>query len=614
VRIAAPRLANLQDATGPSVSDAKAVGASFFDALACASAKTSSEVAAGPSPTLRNAGAGPAQSGRAEITTDAEAQAGAQQAAIREAGQRPSVAAVCASQPQLVASGSGISDATNRSKWSSRAESQTQRHSNSDSENNTVATAELSTKVTPTLVLTVPSPNAIEIVSNNPGTGNAESGEAVDVVKSETGATNHGACAQFGSTNSSCALGTSFSAPALPLSIASTTAAPLYGFGASVQPAAPVQVLAADREPGNIPTNEVASQQPVTAGHAEANSQSRTSAAPAKTAGSTDAATSGNSAPAAGTDASQPTGAVGIAIAAGNTPVAIPLGQFVLAGVNILPGFSGTAPQSNNTTLNGKTGDSTIAKTGGAASLTGISAGGQAPSTATSAANSAHVALSGTQGGTQNNGSGSQTAQPAQPGAAQAATIAAKPIDTGAAPVPTVAAHAPSREAADSHSNTAGAGDTMHADDQMTHAEAADAPASLGINTARVIQKMSETEMHVGMNSAEFGEISIRTSVSQQQMTTQIAVDHGDLGKAISAHIPAMQQKLGDELGLRATVEVNQGGMSYSTERDQSSPKQQRTMAAVKLIDGTDSATEATYTATPAVVAAGDGYRLDIRA
>jgi hypothetical protein len=37
-------------------------------------------------------------------------------------------------------------------------------------------------------------------------------------------------------------------------------------------------------------------------------------------------------------------------------------------------------------------------------------------------------------------------------------------------------------------------------------------------------------------------------------------------------------------------------------------------MAAVKLIDGTDSATEATYTATPAVVVAGDGYRLDIRA
>ncbi|MGA8940620.1 MAG: hypothetical protein WB439_15770, partial [Acidobacteriaceae bacterium] len=50
-----------------------------------------------------------------------------------------------------------------------------------------------------------------------------------------------------------------------------------------------------------------------------------------------------------------------------------------------------------------------------------------------------------------------------------------------------------------------------------------DASAS-GINAARVIQTMGQTEMHVGMHSNEFGNISIRTAISQQQMVAQISV------------------------------------------------------------------------------------------
>jgi len=73
--------------------------------------------------------------------------------------------------------------------------------------------------------------------------------------------------------------------------------------------------------------------------------------------------------------------------------------------------------------------------------------------------------------------------------------------------------------------------------------------AAAGINSARLIQTMSESEMRVGMHSAEFGDISIRTSVSQQQLTAQISVDHSELGSAISAHLPSLQSKLGSEFG-----------------------------------------------------------------
>src|SRR5262249_8280778 len=107
----------------------------------------------------------------------------------------------------------------------------------------------------------------------------------------------------------------------------------------------------------------------------------------------------------------------------------------------------------------------------------------------------------------------------------------------------------------------------------------------------------------------------IRTSVSQQQMLTQISVDHGDLGKAISAHIPTLESKLGGELGIRATVQVSESGMSFSGERNSSSPQRdQRTFFQPAAVESAEPSVE-TYSALPHMAATtGDSYRLDIRA
>jgi hypothetical protein len=102
-------------------------------------------------------------------------------------------------------------------------------------------------------------------------------------------------------------------------------------------------------------------------------------------------------------------------------------------------------------------------------------------------------------------------------------------------------------------------------------------PAASGVNAAHLIQMLGQTGMQVGMHSAEFGDISIRTLVSQQQMTAQISVDHGDLGRAIAAHVPTVQTKLGDQFGIHASIQVNHGGASFSGEQGSSSGGQQKT-------------------------------------
>ncbi len=146
--------------------------------------------------------------------------------------------------------------------------------------------------------------------------------------------------------------------------------------------------------------------------------------------------------------------------------------------------------------------------------------------------------------------------------------------------------------------------------------EGNDVAASSGINTAKLIQTMSETQMHVGMRSAEFGDISIRTAVSQQQMVAQITVDHGDLGRAIAMHAPAAQTKLGDDLGVRAAIEVTQNGANFSNQGGGNASQQNSRsfMRPAEVAGAGVSTTEPDHLTPRSAVWAEDSDRLDIQA
>ena len=65
------------------------------------------------------------------------------------------------------------------------------------------------------------------------------------------------------------------------------------------------------------------------------------------------------------------------------------------------------------------------------------------------------------------------------------------------------------------------------------------------MSTSRLIQTLGQTEMRVGLRSSEFGDISIRTSSTRDNVFAQISLDHADLAKSLATHIPEMQAKLG---------------------------------------------------------------------
>jgi hypothetical protein len=301
-------------------------------------------------------------------------------------------------------------------------------------------------------------------------------------------------------------------------------------------------------------------------------------------------------APASGT-----TSGAGFTLLAGTSNQGAALSVAMLSSMGLMPGFGEATQPTDKTLQSNKIPDQSSGKTFDNEMAGSDPKGGSTQAPSTLADSSVHSVAN------------NQTLQHAQTDVSQPAGVTPKAADAGATQIQTISSQGTSRDAAPPRSREDEGANSPRLNEQPPQAQGAEGAAASGINTARVIQNMSESEMRVGMHSAEFGDISIRTSVSQQQMLAQISVDHGDLGKAISAHIPAMQEKLGGETGLRALVEVTQSGMSFSGERGDPAPKDQRTPAAAASGENAPAA-ESDAQAIRTVSNTADGNRLDIRA
>ncbi len=77
------------------------------------------------------------------------------------------------------------------------------------------------------------------------------------------------------------------------------------------------------------------------------------------------------------------------------------------------------------------------------------------------------------------------------------------------------------------------------------------------VSTSRLIQTAGQTEMRVGLRSSEFGDISIRTSSTRDNLFAQISLEHADLAKSLAAHIPEMQARLGGHGGFEVNVSAS---------------------------------------------------------
>jgi hypothetical protein len=136
---------------------------------------------------------------------------------------------------------------------------------------------------------------------------------------------------------------------------------------------------------------------------------------------------------------------------------------------------------------------------------------------------------------------------------------------------------------------------------QPANAQAAE-PALPAINSAQLMQNMHGSEMRVGMNSAEFGNISINTAVTHQSVSTQITLDHAELGRTLALHLPSIEQKLGTAYGLQARVELRDSNNLANGDSSGSAPNNNRQSQGRSANTGSPSPSTSVLTSASAAV------------
>jgi len=95
-----------------------------------------------------------------------------------------------------------------------------------------------------------------------------------------------------------------------------------------------------------------------------------------------------------------------------------------------------------------------------------------------------------------------------------------------------------------SHSDAVNKGNQAQAASGNIPREADSAPTPIVVQSARVLERMGQAEMRVGMNTADFGNLELRASVSQDRVGASIATAHAELRAALMAEMPSLERSM----------------------------------------------------------------------
>jgi hypothetical protein len=96
-------------------------------------------------------------------------------------------------------------------------------------------------------------------------------------------------------------------------------------------------------------------------------------------------------------------------------------------------------------------------------------------------------------------------------------------------------------------------------------------PTHTSINTAKLVQGLSQSELRVGLQTRDFGNIDIRTSVNRHEFSAQISVEHNDVARTLITELPSLYARLNDHQVTVSNIQIQNQGLSTSTGLDQQS-------------------------------------------
>jgi Flagellar hook-length control protein FliK len=110
------------------------------------------------------------------------------------------------------------------------------------------------------------------------------------------------------------------------------------------------------------------------------------------------------------------------------------------------------------------------------------------------------------------------------------------------------------------------------AEAQTSGETAAVYPSSL-VQSAKLVERIGEAELRLGIRAGEFGSVDIRTSMVHNQFTAEISVERGELGRVMAAELSSLQSRLTEQGVPVASITVQNHTGGPSTASDQQNPR-----------------------------------------
>jgi len=109
------------------------------------------------------------------------------------------------------------------------------------------------------------------------------------------------------------------------------------------------------------------------------------------------------------------------------------------------------------------------------------------------------------------------------------------------------------------------------------------------LSTAKLIERMGESELRLGIRSGDLGNVDIRTSMAHNQFMAEISVERGELGRALAAELPSLHDRLSEQriavgdIVLQNHTGGNSGSAQQQNQRAYARPLESRTDSHEKL-------------------------------
>jgi hypothetical protein len=126
--------------------------------------------------------------------------------------------------------------------------------------------------------------------------------------------------------------------------------------------------------------------------------------------------------------------------------------------------------------------------------------------------------------------------------------------------------------ASDQQPGKLGQSSTGVAEAQTSGETAAVYPSSL-VQSAKLVERIGEAELRLGIRAGEFGSVDIRTSMAHNQFTAEISVERGELGRVMAAELSSLQSRLTEQGVPVASITVQNHTGGPSTASDQQNPR-----------------------------------------